>query len=115
LTQSLGRPGDAPAVVAVGGRSQGDLPDTFAHSVAHQLGIGHLAQRPVQLLTYQPGHRVTASQNLEGFEAKAGRFILDEDVGKSPGPDQTLQPDQWGGFVTRQLAVEGPDPQGRGG
>ena len=84
----------------------------ISRKISQESGLGSPQAKPTMIVSRLP---VTAWGRPSPVAAEAVRFVLNENIFKSPVSDKTFQPDQWCGFVTRQLAVESPHAQGYGG
>ena len=78
LAQLLSRPGDAAAVVAIGGREEGGLAKFLAEFIRSQDFIRQVRYVAVRFLGDVFGHGIGTAQDFEGVEAEAVRFVFDE-------------------------------------
>ena len=108
LAQLVGRPGHAPAVIAVSGGEEGGLAELPAELLAGQVVIGHLGDVPSHLPGDVPGHGKGAPQHLEGVEAEAEGLILHEQPSQPQVAGHAVQPGQRRDGVLRKAAVEEP-------
>ena len=92
LPQLVGRPGHAPAVVAVGGGEEGGLAERLLQPVAGQVVIGHLGHVPAHLLGDVAGHGEGAAQHLEGVQTKPEGFVLYKQPGQPQVAGHAVQP-----------------------
>ena len=79
LPQAVGGPGHAPAVVAVGGGDEGDIPQLFPSLLAGHPVVGELADIHPQPPGQVAADGEAAPQHLEGVETEAVAFVLDID------------------------------------
>ena len=92
LVQLVCRPGDAAAVVAVGGREKGGLTEVGAELVAREVVVGHLGDVLAHLLGDVARHGKRAAQHLEGVEAKAVALVLDEEAAEAKSGGHAVKP-----------------------
>jgi len=115
VAQLPGRPGQAPAVVAVGGGDEGHIPDLLAG-----LGRAQLVARDLRHVAAQPGgeepaHGIGSAQDLEGLEAVAGGLVLDQEVLEAEFRGQARQRREGGGLVLLERRMEAAHGSGAGG
>ena len=108
LAQLVGRPGNAAAMVAVGGGEEGGLAELFTESGAGEIFIGHLAHVPAHLLGNVAAHGKGAAQNLERVEAEAVGLILDIYAAQAQVLCHAVQLGKGSDGILGEAAVEGP-------
>ena len=106
LPQAVGRPGDAAAVVAVGGGEEGRLAEFVAQLLRGQVFIGHLGDIASELLRDVARHCERAAEHLEGVESKAVRFILDEQPAQPELRSHVVEPCERRDGILWETAVE---------
>ena len=106
LPQLVGRPGHAPAVVSVGGGEEGGLAELPLQLLAGQVVIGHLRHVAAHLMGDIPGHGKGAAQHLEGVEAEAEGFVLDEQAAQAQILGHAVQPGQRRNGILGEAGVE---------
>jgi len=76
LSETVGRPGDAAAVIAVGCRVEGGLPDLLAEFGRGEHLVRQIVDRDAGLLrnVFRDGER--AAQNLEGIQPETVRLVF---------------------------------------
>ena len=106
LTQLIGRPGHAPAVIAVGGGKEGGLPEGGAEGGAGEVVVGQLRDILSHFPGNIPGHSEGTAQHLKGVEAEAVGLVLHIQAGQAQITGHAVQPGQGGDGVLGKAAVE---------
>ena len=106
LAQLIGRPGHAPAMVAIGGGEEGGLAELPAEGLAGQVVIGHLGHVPAHLLGDVAAHGERTPQHLEGVEAEAVGFVFHVEARQAQVFGHAFQPGQGGDGILGEAAVE---------
>ena len=107
LAQLVGRPGHAPAVVAVSGGEEGRLTEFLAEGLAGKVVVGHLTHVPAHLLGDVAGHGKGAAQHLEGIQAKTVGLVLNKEAPQAQVLCHAVQAGQRCDGILGKAAVEG--------
>jgi hypothetical protein len=111
----MGGPGDAAAVIAVGGGDEDHVLRLLPHLGRGEQGEIRLVGVEAQLLTDHLAHGEDAAEALEGVEAELGealRFVLDVDAPDAQLLRKAAERDEGRGTVKGQRPVEAQDPGG---
>ena len=106
LSQTIGCPGDAAAVVSVGGGHKGKRTELFPDLAGNQLLIGQFFQADTELFCDVIADGMTSAEYLEGIQTKTVTFVLHMNRGNAMRFRQSIKSDQRGLPVFRKTAVE---------
>ena len=107
LPQLVGSPGNAPAMVAVGGGKEGGLSKISAERLPGEILIGQLRNVLSHFLGDVPGHGKGAAQDLEGIQPEAVTLVLHVHAAKAKALRHAIQLGQGRYSVLGKAFMEG--------
>ena len=107
LVQLVGGPGNAAAMIAVGGSEERGLAKVGAELLAREVVVRHLGDVLAHLLGDVAGHGEGAAKHLEGVEAKAVALVLDVEAAQAQELGHAVELGERGHRVLGKSPVEG--------